>query len=310
MSTAIAISVRHTVTAEAISSCLGEAACKYALNKKRGGSNGKKGTRYEDFFLAYKTAEAASQHSFSFDAWPYLEGQTLGFVDDAVLHKKDNAAHYQLKNVKAITWTGGEHPIETDFSYQIALSTSLLQPSPSTSLVVSDKALRDELLGSMPESIKAHSDVEFFPYGDGSFNRLVLEYPFIQDVLRPLSKSLSPTMDELVSVYGVLILGCMLHPEGASVDEIIRSAKRYVPDQLGSIGVVDMKKFVTPEFVHILGAIPGLVYAFDKGFFSWKAFGTSGVFEVDCSTEQFKQFQATVIQQQPATFDEFEGLLP
>ena len=37
-----------------IIACLGKAAATYAQNKQRGGANGKKGTRYEDFFIAHK----------------------------------------------------------------------------------------------------------------------------------------------------------------------------------------------------------------------------------------------------------------
>ena len=79
---------------------------------------------------------------------------------------------------------------------------------------------------------------------------------------------------------------------------------------LRSLDIVDLKQLIRTDFTNTIAAIQGLTYAFDKGFFSWSAFGTSGIFPSDCSDEQFAQFQETVVQQQPITFDDFEGLLP
>jgi hypothetical protein len=73
---------------------------------------------------------------------------------------------------------------------------------------------------------------------------------------------------------------------------------------------VDEKQFVIPNFENTLAAIPGLTYSFDKGFFSWSAFGMSGIFSTDCASAEFAEFQAVVVQNHPITFDDFEGLLP
>ena len=46
-------------TPEEIQHFFDDATLKYLQNKNRGGSNGQKGTRYEDFFAVYKLTQLA-----------------------------------------------------------------------------------------------------------------------------------------------------------------------------------------------------------------------------------------------------------
>lgn len=295
----------------AIVECLGAAASEYAANKQRGGSNGKKGSRYEDFFLAYKAAEIAAEHLDGLDATsPLLRGQCIGFVDDVVVSAHDKTQYFQLKNVANVSWAAGKHPIETDFSHQYTLASHLQEPNPTTALVVSDPQLQQKLSKTLPAAIKAHSEVHFFPYCDGHLNRLVIESEDVQNLLRQLAKVENPNLDELAGVFGILIIACGEHPEGARVNEIVKTANSFFPNQLRSFSVADKQPLLSEEFVCRLAMISGLSYAIERGFFRWAAFGTSGVFGFDCTNEQFKQFQEDVVQQQPTTFEEFERLLP
>lgn len=297
---------------ESIETLLGPEARKYAENKQRGGASGKKGCRYEDFFLAAKAGEIAADYFSSKKLdWPILRGQTFGFVDDAVVLAKVNTNYYQLKNVKSITWTSGDHPLGTDFEYQYRLSIHLKEPNPTTILVVPEAQLQELLSGTIPNAIKAHSSVTLFPFCDGHSNRIVQECKELQENLRKVVKVEHATLDELVAAFGVLILACMENPDGCSVDEIVKNANRYFPAQIRTLAEGDDgAKLLAEDFVNTLARIPRLTYDVKRGFFSWSAFGTSGVLGFDCSSDEFKQFQENVVQQQPMTFDQFEALLP
>lgn len=293
-----------------ISTELGEDAFRYLLNKNRGGSSGKKGSRYEDIFFGYKIAEVAVEYFGQPGPWPLVHSQVLGFVDDVVVRASSKSEYCQLKNVATLTWTGGEHPIATDFEYQHVIASKLGEPAPCTQLVVSDQMLYDSLRESIPDRIKDYTSVKYFPYADGSLNRVVLESTDLRELLRPLSKSENPTLDELEGVLGVLIISSFHHPEGGTVDELLRSANRKTPNQLRSLVVADLKQFIRDDFRAVLAAIPSLTYSFDKGFFTWSGFGTSGTFPQDCASEQFAEFQEEVVRQRPLTFEDFEGLHP
>jgi len=293
-----------------IAEILGADALKYAQNKKKGGDNGKKGTRYEDFYLAYRAAEVAVSYLGKPVPWPSIHGQVLGFVDDVVVRSGEKTEYSQLKNVKTIGWQTGDHPLETDFRYQFQVATALGEPTPLTDLVVSREELKTALGVAIPDSIIDHTAVKYFPYGDGSINRLILENPELQKVLAQLSKKLNPTLDELEGVLGVLVLTGFHYPDGGSVDEIIRATSKIHPNYLCSLNVADVKQFILPGFENALAGITGLAYAFQKGFFSWTAFGMSETFGTDCSTQQFADFQNQVVHRQPMTIDDFEGLLP
>ena len=293
-----------------IIACLGEAAAEYAQRKQRGGASGKKGTRYEDFFIAHKVAEIAASHFTNpVTSWPFLGGQTRGFVDDAVLSSPQKTEYYQLKNVGNVSWTAGDHPISTDFQYQYTLATHERQADPRTTLVMSSAAQVAAMQASMPNQISAHSSTVYFPYSD-SLNRLVLENEALHEPLIALSKSNAPTKDELVGVLGVLIIGCMNNPEGASIDTILRSANSCAPSLLRVEGLIDEPVTLRAQFVSILAQISGLTYDVSKGFFSWSGFGMTGVLPFSCRDPQFVQFQENVEQVAPTTFDGFEELLP
>lgn len=293
-----------------IVACLGDEAATYAANKHRGGSNGKKGSRYEDFFLAYKIAEITVEKLQGVRAdWPFVGSQTLGFVDDVVVSCRNATHYYQLKNAAAITWGAGKHPIATDFSYQYKLACYENQPSPNTHLVVSTQALAEQLRLEVPRDIQTHSSVVYFPYSD-ALNRLVLENDGLHSTLAGLSKAVTPSKDQLVGVLGVLTMACLNFPHGAPVDQILKSANDYMPHQLSVPGLIDAEVVLSPSFVAILDGIAGLTYDVRKGFFSWSGFGMSGVLSFSCADPQFVTFQETVERVKPTTFDSFEELVP
>jgi hypothetical protein len=135
----------------------------------------------------------------------------LGYVDDVVVLTPSQSDYYQLKNVASISWTAGDHPLETDFLNQYKLSQVLGQRQPLTHLVVPDTELKAKLEAAIPQAISGHTSVVHFPYADGSLNRLVMECAHLQELLKTLSRRREPTLDEIEGVYGVLMMsleGC------------------------------------------------------------------------------------------------------
>lgn len=282
---------------------------RYAANKHRGGSSGKKGSRYEDVFVGYKVAEiVAARVGVPAEAWPSVAGQTEEFVDDALVRRQDSVQYFQLKNVQNIIWTSGDHPLETDFSLQYRLACFQGHPNPTATLVVPDQALQAKLQATMPAAISGYSDVQFFPYSE-TVNRLVLENPSLHGALGALSRSRVPHIDELVGVLWVLTAAGNDFASEVSVEEILHAAARYVPNQLRTLGITAPVVLRT-AFVEIVDRIAGLKYDVSQGFFSWDAFGTSGIFDFDCATPQFEDFQRLIEQENPTTFERFEELLP
>lgn len=301
----------RVATYDDIKACLGPEVAKYAANKHRGGSSGNKGTRYEDYFMAYRVAqEVAAIVSDPAREDPTIRGQCDGLVDDLRIATRDSTKYFQLKNQAKVNWTGGDHPIATDFEHQRSLSDHLKEPSPSTTLVVACTALAAVLGASIPESISAHTDVEHFPW-HSTPNRLVLEFPELQKHLALLSHSEDPTPDVLSAIFGMLLIACLNHPDGGSACEIARSAAQQHPGQLRPLPTTeDWESHLTTNFKQALFAVHGLVYSAKRGFFHWSGFGTSGVFGSSVLSEEFKQFQNDIVQRQPKTFEEFEEVLP
>jgi hypothetical protein len=295
--------------AKVITDSLGKDAYTYACNKHRGGENGKRGCRYEDLFFGFKAAEIANAHLGKAGAWPELRGQILGFVDDVVVAGAEKTDYFQLKNVQSISWTSGDHPLEVDFAYQYTVATALNEPTPRMHLVVANQELKGKLEQAVPEKIREYTTVTYFAYGETP-NHVVLQNYQLQELLKPLSKNPNPTLDELEGVYSILIMSSFHFPDGAAVDEMLHSANKRTPNLLRAIYIEDVRQYLVPGFEEVLAAIPGLTYAFNKGFFSWSAFGMSEIFRTDCSSEQFKDFQTTVVERQPSTIDDFEELLP
>jgi len=295
----------------AIEDCLGEAAVTYAKNKHRGGSAGSKGTRYEDFFLAVKVAEAAVRVSDDPGAeWPHIVGQAPGFVDDVRVATSESTEYFQLKNQAAVSWAAGAHPIALDFEQQYKVACHLKEPQPTTSLVVPCEAQRKSLEEGMPANIQAHSTVQFFPWLQTA-NRLVMERVEIRALLKKLAKVEEPSLDELAGVLGALTIGCIEHPNGANAEDVIACAARMYPAQVRSFPVSeDWERHLSPEFKQVLAQIPGLSYGAKRGFFHWSAFGTSGVFGWNCLSREFKEFQQKIVDSVPETFEDFERVLP
>lgn len=296
---------------EAIENCLSADARTYAENKRRGGDNGAKGTRYEDYFFTNVILEAAARVSDDSSAiWPFVQSQCVAFVDDARVACNEETRYHQLKNKQTVSWTAGEHPLKKDFEFQAAVSKHLNEPLPTTHLVVPSKELKEQLTEDMPESISGHSSVLHFPWVE-SFNRLVLESDELQATLAKLTKAPSPTPDEMVGVFGVVLLASLNFPGGASADEILTFANQYFPNQLRFIPfITDGNELLSDDFKSILDAIPLLTYGAERGYFYYAGGWMTRVLPYDVKDARFLEIQERVVELQPKTLLELEKVIP
>lgn len=296
---------------ENITACLGPAVAQYAANKHRGGSNGNKGTRYEDFFITAQVVdEAVKLFENPGQPVPHVKGQAPGFVDDLRIATDTSTKYFQLKNQKNVSWTAGEHPIADDFAYQVTLSKHLGEPNPSTNLVVSSEILALSLEKSIPSPIQEHTEIQHFPWTETA-NRLLLESPDLRQQVAKLSHCETPTHDAIYGAFCMLQMACNEHPQGATVLELLKRASSFCPGQLRlPPPEEDWESHLDPKFKQALAVVPGLVYSVQRGFFHWSGFGTSGVFGSSVLSNEFNQFQNDIVQQQPKTFEEFEEVLP
>lgn len=293
---------------DAIRSHFGDAGIKYVANKHQGGKNGNKGIRYEDYFIGTKIVEAAVRLVDDWNAEnPHIQGQYFCFVDDVRIQTKTKTSYYQIKNALNVSWDS----LKDDFKKQYELSTKLTEPDPITNIIVSCDNLADKLKKSIPEGIKKHSFVYYFPW-HGSVNKLVLEDKCIQGELSKLAYIEQPTLDILIGVFHALIAGFNNYPCGASVKEILQDVRKMYPCQLRLFpSTLDFKKEqLKPQFQSTLDRIQGLTYSIERGGFHWFGFGMSGFFGTDHkSKSQFEKLQNQIIEKEPKEFDEFEKIL-
>ena len=296
---------------EQIAACLGESAARYAANKHRGGSNGNKGVRYEDFFIAFHAVDGLLQHVLDLSAPPiHFKGQAEGFADDVRIASAASIAYFQLKNAQSVQWSAAPHPIETDFDYQARLSAHLGETSVSTTLVVPSITLSESLRLNIPNKIRAHTKVEHFPWTETA-NRLVLECAELREQLTQIVNVDDPTDDVLVGAFGMILIACLNYPGGADARELLAHCSKLYPNQLRLANMDEAwEQHLKSDFTAILDKIPGFSYGAKRGFFYWSASGTSGVFGSSVLSEEFNLFQRDVVQRNPKTLDDFEEVLP
>ncbi|WP_147474060.1 hypothetical protein [Allofranklinella schreckenbergeri] len=283
----------------------------YLKNKWRGGHNGRKGTDYERLYAAFALAQVLVRYCMlpRVERWPAVYEQVEAAVDDLLVETADGARYHQLKNVQDLSWGRGEEgSVHADFMMQKSLSDALEERG-STVLVVANLGLADKLKRTLPENIEEHTEVEFFPFCDGSINRLIFEHHPLREILAQLSITSSPDLAELGFVYSALAAAFMHSDKGGRVDELLMIAQeqspqliRLLPEQAANIKIKD-------ELKNILREIPDFRFSIERGFFEWSRKNDSGVLKYSCLTPQFDAFQKMIIQANPKTFEQLEEFL-
>lgn len=281
----------------------------YVQKKHEGGTSGKKGTRYEDFFATARIAEILAAHVQDHGPLPTVEEQALGFVDDLVVAETATTKYFQCKNSATVSWSSGDHPIEVDFENQIILARELGKPDPKVELVVSDSARAEKLGGEIPKAIETSTTVRHFPYAE-RVNQLVFSNESLRETLSKLTRMEAPEIDDLEAAFSALLL-CWVKVSGkCTLEELVKSAREQSPQLLRVLPINEESQGLSEDFVNALAAIPGFSYSVKRGFFSWAAEGFLETLRCDCKSEAFERFMRRVIQAKPRHFDDFWEQLP
>lgn len=279
----------------------------YMERKHRGGISGKKGTRYEDRFAAAKVAQLASRYLGHAPAdWPTVKEQVhAAFVDDVVVCETDTTAHHQCKDVKSISWSGGDHPICVDFEKQLELCEAANDPNPVMHLVVSDVHNADALRAALPHALVGKTEVNHFP-AIASVNALIQDHDELKSWLSLLTRVEEPSLDEMeVAFKAILSAWIHLKDEGSLFDLMV-SAGKQSPRLLRAFPSSGVPGSIPPELIDALAGVPGLKYDVKRGVFEWydPSMRTRAIFPEDCESEEFKRFVRRIAKNPPACFED------
>ena len=298
---------------DAVFQCLDSEWGRHVAHKHRGGRSGQKGVRYEDFFAAFKLAELLVQHMDQPSAdSPCIQQQAdEAFVDDLLVtrHPVQGHEYYQCKNAARLSWGAGIGSLAGDFKAQAAVSACMGLSDFTTFLVVPTRNLCETLTRTMPEEIASHSHVLEFPYAGGSPNRLVLEHASVREVLATLARTDTPTDDELANILLVLTMALAKMAGSGEMTALLEHAHAVSPGMIRLMPCQVSGFQLDPQFCVVLDQIQGLEYGISRGFFHWKAFGSSGIYPADCLSQEFGRFVQRVIQARPGQFEAFEEQL-
>ena len=296
-------------TPETIQECFNTKTLKYLQRKRRGGSSGQKGTRYEDYFAVYKLAQLA-QATLEAGLAAHFSSQVLAFVDDLIIDVDSNPVqYYQLKNSPNVSWSTGKNPIQSDFANQHHLTQESLARDSHLFLVVSDRECSEHLRNEIPPSLKAFSQVLHFPY-DPSIMTLIKQMPDFWECLAYLSAFEIPEPDKIEYVAKAL-LGAWITNECSQVSalDLLTEAQQQTPQFIRSF-VAEFE--LDAEVQQILSNIEDFTYNLAKGFLHWNyANGLqSGTLPYSIDTADFRRLQERIKSHKPKDFEnELEDLL-
>ena len=289
---------------------LSEGQSAYLTNKARGGSSGRKGTRYEDHFSGYTLARILANEGKAAEPenWPNIYEQVFSFVDDLVVESEEGATYYQLKNVAALTWQGSDHPLELDFELQKKVSDAFGEKETKLVLVTSDENVAKKMCEGMPFAIASYTAIEHFPYYV-SLNRLAIEFEPLRAVVSSLARTGSKVTDDEIGYTLSAFVSSFMHGNGSSsVADLLKFAQgispalvRLFPHQIANLKLKD-------EFIRVLAEIPNFAYCYNTGFFDWSCSLDSGVLPYNCLDKQFEAFQNRIINARPTSFEDLEDL--
>ncbi len=279
--------------------------------RHRGGQNGAKGIRYEDFFAMCRLACLAKEYlEEGKDA--QMAGQVSdAFVDDLEIFKDSDKfqENYQLKNSDNITWGSGKKSIIADFHNQYLLNTKCGYRS-RIKLIVSDLKTVVSLQKNMPIDLQEFAVAEHFCCCE-TLSQLFQTDNKSREVISYLCAR--PDQADKVEAVALVLLSAWIDSsasrgEHIRISNLISAAKKRCPFYIRLIGECpDLEK----EVEEILKTIPDFTYLIERGFFSWEYLNglDSGILAYDCIDPKFGKFQSLVLKQRPSSFDELEGLL-
>ncbi len=274
----------------------------YLKNKNKGGVNNSKGNIFENFFTVYQIAKFFNSKANPNDV--LFSSQVICFIDDLVIEEIEgkNDCHYQIKDVLALGWNSGDHPIKDDFKKQKELSMKL-GINPSLILVVSNKEVHDSLVASMPDEIVDFVKVIHFETAS-SLNNLIRKNSFIKDELIQMCALVKPSTDKLETL-GAILLGSWDSTDKSKVSlkELLSRSYAQNPHFIKGFSTE-----ISQKLSDILKSLERFSYKVENGFLNWDFNETdNGVLEYRIGSMEFEQWENDIFN---ATIKSFEDLEP
>ena len=258
----------------------------YLKNKNKGGINNAKGNKFETYFTAFKIAEY----------WEEDPNQTLFttqefcFIDDLVIQRLNKSTeHYQIKDVKSLSWKGGTNPLEQDFTCQLSLYKK--QTKPRLFLVVSSQTLAKKLRKERSFTIKKSVNVTHFPAAD-SINRILQLNQSFRKCIEDLCGLTNPRIDKLEMVAATIIgfwqsNGAPNTPLRVIRNHCLTSSPHYFKGGANHL---------SGPLEALLNSIIGLTFIISNGTLQWTYNGTdSGALSFKIGSVEFAQFENDIL---------------
>jgi hypothetical protein len=294
---------------ETVQSACGQDALEYLRNKHRGGINGQKGTRYEDYYAVFRLA--------GYTGRAYSTGGGLGasettrfisqvercFVDDLVIEEmgRQQVLFHQLRNVQSLSWGDGEKSIAWNFESQETLSKRA-ERGYYCYLVVPDEGMQADLAASMPPTLKNFSEVHYFPWLE-TLDNYIQGWQEFHEAVASLSAFERPTAEKCLPVArGLLAAWIDAGPNALVLGEVLREL------QSGSSYVrpIEGDRQLASEFIKALNGIEDLRWRQERGYFHCSAADgfESGTLPYNCHTHRFDLFVGWIAKQSPMCLDD------
>ena len=278
------------------------------LDREIGGSNNRKGNRYEDAFAVARLLELTPR-VIDDRVTVRIKEQAGCQVDDFLIREAARHHYYQLKDDQAITWGRDEGKLATEFTAQKS-DCDLRGEDYSLTIVVSEEHRKESLDKHMPAALVGAVTVLHFPRVRRPSE--LGHRPELQHVLRMLAASREPGpshLQEVVEGFHLAWVECDLDSEGYGNLEGIIGWLLVRPLRIRR----PLPAAFQPnweQFRGILSAIPGLEWYIDRGYFEWFRRPLESGLSVRCDDPAFQRFVDRVVITAPVTFDDFESLLP
>lgn len=278
------------------------------LDREIGGSNNRKGNRYEDAFAVARLIELTPR-VIDDRVTVRIKEQAGCHVDDFLIREAARQHYYQVKDDQQITWGRDHGKLATEFTSQKS-DCDLRGEEYSLTIVVSEDHRKESLDKDMPATLIEKVTVLHFPRVRRPSE--LQQRPALQHALRRLTASREPGpshLQEVVEGFHLAWVECDLDAEGYGNLEgmvawlLVRPLRIRRP----------LPASFAPNWVQceaILSAIPGLEFHIDRGYFEWFRRPVESGLTVRCDDPAFQRFVDRVVDTPPVTFEEFERLLP
>jgi hypothetical protein len=275
----------------------------YLENKHRGGINNQKGNSYETFFTIYQIAKLFNErvnHETTF-----FTVQAFSFIDDLIIEVQSEHLNkfFQIKDIQALTWAGGDHPLQDDFENQYNICLQNNQEA-ELYLTLSRFELCERLRAQLPGRISQFTTVIHFNSAL-SINSLLRVNEEFRDQLVEMCAISNPSSDTL-DALGTIILGAWdaTDKTRVSMKTLLENCYHQSPNYIK--GLADRLSVRLDNF---LSSVSGFTFEIEQGYLQWNYNNTDkGILQFAIGTQKFLQWENDVINTGPGI--DFELLEP